>query len=101
MTGIVAIFAGELNVLHLLLFPNRLQRQRFIWVLTAPAVFFAFTGAYVIRGFRLLVMYNPHMRNRWGYYINKEGATVQAALVAFATVEVVSWSAIALGKPKV
>lgn len=98
MTGIVAILVGELNVLHLLLFPDQLQR--FVWVLTTPLVFFAFTGAYVIRGFRLLVMYNHHMRKRWGYYINKEGATVQAALVAFATVEVVSWSAIVLGGPE-
>lgn len=49
------------------------------------------TSAYVMRGVRLLVMYNPALRERYGPYI-KEVAMVKALLISFGAIEGVVWS---------
>ncbi|CAB1108737.1 unnamed protein product [Ectocarpus sp. CCAP 1310/34] len=59
-------------------------------IITVPLVLVAFVGAYIIRGIRLLVMYNPHMRHRWGRYFNKETFMVKVVIVLFVVLQLVS-----------
>jgi len=47
---------------------------------------------YSIRGLRLIVMYNPDMRKRWGRVLN-EPAMVKCVLLAYFAIEVIAWSA--------
>lgn len=52
-----------------------------------------YTGPYILRGFRLLIMYNPRMRKRWGAFV-KERA-LQRAMVACCVVnQVISWTCV-------
>lgn len=57
-----------------------------------PMLLTLYTGAYVMRGFRLLVMYNPHMRARWGRCV-KEAAIVRTLVASCVVLEIVVWSA--------
>lgn len=49
------------------------------------------TCAYVMRGVRLLVMYNPTLRKRYGPYIN-EIAMAKALVTSFVALEGIIWS---------
>lgn len=51
-----------------------------------------YTGPYVIRGFRLLVMYYPAMRVRFGTLV-KESLMVRITLVAVTVLETMMWCA--------
>ncbi|CAM9902391.1 unnamed protein product [Ectocarpus sp. 12 AP-2014] len=58
----------------------------------APMLLTTYTGVYGMRGFRLLVMYNPAMRVRFGKFV-KESWMVRTSLVSFAVLEIIIWSA--------
>lgn len=49
---------------------------------TTPMLLTLYTGAYVFRGVRLLVMYDPRMRKRWGRVI-KESFMMRTLLVSY------------------
>lgn len=57
-----------------------------------PILLTLYTGAYIMRGFRLLVMYNPHMRKRWGRFV-KEAAIMKTLVVSCVVLEVIVWVA--------
>ena len=61
-------------------------------LLLVPIMLTLFTGAYVMRGCRLLVMYNPHLRNRWGRY-SKEPFMMRALVASCVVLEGVVWIA--------
>lgn len=48
------------------------------------------TSAYVLRGIRLLVMYNPSLRKRYGPYL-REAPMVKAMLASYGVLEVIIW----------
>lgn len=58
------------------------------------------TVVYILRGHRLLVMYNPSSRHRWGPYI-KESSMLKTVVVCFAVVQAILWSlALKFGVPR-
>lgn len=57
-----------------------------------PMLLTLYTGAYIMRGFRLLVMYNPHLRKRWGRCV-KETVITRTLVAAWFVLEVLVWSA--------
>lgn len=58
------------------------------------------TVVYILRGYRLLVMYNPSSRHRWGPYI-KESFMLKTVVVCFAVVQAILWSlALKFGVPR-
>lgn len=54
-------------------------------------ILWGFTLPYGVRGLRLIVMYNPHMRERWGVILN-EPAIIKTLLALFFVTEAVAWS---------
>lgn len=61
-------------------------------VVVGPLVVLGFAGVYALRAARLLVMYNPHMRERWGKPL-KQHEVIKILVALFALVEIVAWSA--------
>eukprot|EP00903_Cladosiphon_okamuranus_P015053 g13926.t1 len=60
-------------------------------LLLAPLAMVFNTGAYYLRFFRLLVMYHPELRARWGRYLG-ESTMVRVLVASFVVVEVIVWS---------
>lgn len=52
-----------------------------------------YTGPYVLRGFRLLVMYNPSMRKRWAAFA-REHVLERAMVISCLVLQVVAWTAV-------
>lgn len=61
-------------------------------LLFLPMLLTLYTGAYIMRGLRLLVMYNPHLRKRWGWCV-KETASMRALVASWVVLEVIIWAA--------
>lgn len=61
-------------------------------ILLIPMMPTLYTGPYILRGFRLLVMYNPRMRKRWGTFA-REPVLVKAMVISCAILEVIGWTA--------
>lgn len=61
-------------------------------ILTLPAVLACFTCSYGLRALRLLIMYNPQLRKRWGTILG-ESAMVKFLVAIYIFLEVVAWSA--------
>jgi len=61
-------------------------------IVLVPLSTTAFTAVYGLRGLRLLIMYDRHMRQRWGG-VPDEGALVKVWLVCYLVIEVTAWSA--------
>ena len=59
-------------------------------VLLTPMMPTLYTGPYILRGFRLLVMYNPSMRKRWGAFA-REPVLLRAMVVSCVVLEVIGW----------
>ena len=59
-------------------------------VLLTPMMPTLYTGPYILRGFRLLVMYNPPMRKRWGAFA-REPVLLRAMVVSCVVLEVIGW----------
>lgn len=64
-----------------------------VWdMLTTPMLLTLYSGAYVFRGVRLLVMYNPNMRARWGR-VCKQSFMIKTLLISYGAVLVIACSA--------
>eukprot|EP00752_Nemacystus_decipiens_P011670 g10357.t1 len=61
-------------------------------VLLTPMMLTLYTGPYILRGFRLLVMYNPRMRKRWGAFV-REPLLVKAMVNSCVVLEAIVWTA--------
>ena len=61
-------------------------------VLYIPVVL-SFSSAYIMRGLRLLVMYNPDSRQRWGALL-RERNFLKIQLATFLAVEAAVWSCV-------
>ncbi|CAM9279854.1 unnamed protein product, partial [Ectocarpus fasciculatus] len=92
-SGFVGVVIGAFAVARLILIPDQLVVLFISAIILVPLMEFGFLGPYVIRGVRLLVMYNPSTREHWGRFFNNELAVVKILLVAFGVVEVIAWSA--------
>jgi len=53
----------------------------------------SFTSAYIMRGLRLLIMYNPDSRQRWGSLLRERNFVKFQVAVIFA-METVLWSCV-------
>lgn len=60
-------------------------------MLLAIPLMLCFTAAYVLRGLRLLVMYDPRSRQRWGSFL-RERKFFTVLLAFFLALEVIVWS---------
>lgn len=56
-----------------------------------PILLTLYTGAYVMRGFRLMIMYHPHLRKRWGRCL-KEAVISRNLVVSCVVLEIIVWS---------
>ncbi|CAN0412662.1 unnamed protein product, partial [Ectocarpus sp. 8 AP-2014] len=92
-SGLVGVTLGALAVTCLIVIPDHLLVLFISLIFCVPLMELGFLGPYVIRGTRLLVMYNPATRTHWGRFFNNELAVVKILLVAFGIVEVIAWSA--------
>lgn len=81
-------------MVRLIVIPDQLVVLFISAVILVPLMEFGFLGPYVIRGIRLVVMYNPSTRDHWGRFFTNELAAVKILLVAFGVVEVIAWSAV-------
>eukprot|EP00752_Nemacystus_decipiens_P011672 g10359.t1 len=61
-------------------------------LLLIPMMPTLYTGPYILRGFRLLVMYNPRMRKRWATFA-REPVLEKAMVISCVLLEVTSWTA--------
>eukprot|EP00752_Nemacystus_decipiens_P004835 g4399.t1 len=61
----------------------------------------AFTATYILRGVRLLIMFNPRSRQRWGSFL-RESKFLPIVLAIFLALQVVVWSFVpSYGIPRV
>ncbi|CAN0471908.1 unnamed protein product, partial [Ectocarpus sp. 12 AP-2014] len=95
-SGLVGVVLGAFAVARLIVIPDQLVVLSISLMIFVPLMELGFLGPYVIRGIRLLVMYNPATRTHWGRFFNNELAVVKILLVAFGIVEVIAWSAVLL-----
>lgn len=51
----------------------------------------AFTATYILRGVRLIIMFNPRLRQRWGSFL-RESKFIPVVLAIFLLLQVVVWS---------
>lgn len=51
----------------------------------------SFTAAYILRGVRLLILFNPRSRQRWGSFL-RESKYIPIVLAIFLVLQVVVWS---------
>ena len=63
-------------------------------IVDGPLTLLCFTGAYACRGLRLVVMYHPDMRARWGKHL-KQHTVVKGMALLFVIMEILLWSATA------
>lgn len=63
-------------------------------IVDGPLTLLCFTGAYACRGLRLVVMYHPDMRARWGKHL-KQHTVVKGMALLFVMMEILLWSATA------
>ncbi|CAM9482538.1 unnamed protein product [Ectocarpus sp. 12 AP-2014] len=95
-SGLVGVVLGAFAVARLIMIPDQVVVLSISLMIFVPLMELGFLGPYVIRGIRLLVMYNPATRTHWGRFFNNELAVVKILLVAFGIVEVIAWSAVLL-----
>lgn len=65
--------------------------QNAVLLVVTPASVTIFEGSYVMRSLRLLAMYDPVKRRRWGRFL-KEKNTLCALLLPTGVCEVAAWS---------
>ncbi|CAN0132889.1 unnamed protein product, partial [Ectocarpus sp. 6 AP-2014] len=90
---LVGEFVAVWAVSRTVLFPG-LRSLLVLQIVNIPLTAFCFVGAYIARGLRVLMMYTPSRRQRWGRHLKKEGATVKVLLAAYAIVQVAAWIAV-------
>ncbi|CAB1108679.1 unnamed protein product [Ectocarpus sp. CCAP 1310/34] len=95
-SGLVGVVLGAFAVARLIVIPDKLVVHSISLIIFVPLMELGFLGPYVMRGIRLLVMYNPATRTHWGRFFTSELAVVKILLVAFGIVEVIAWSAVLL-----
>lgn len=59
-------------------------------ILCVP-IMLSFTASYILRGVRLLIMFNPRRRQRWGSFL-RESFFVPIVLAIYVVLQVVVWS---------
>lgn len=95
MSGSVAAWVSSFAILRLAFFPDQLAPSiegGVAEVVHIPMVLWGFTVPYAVRGVRLIVLYNPHMRGRWGRILN-EPPTIRKLMALFLATEAIAWSA--------
>ncbi|CAM9691743.1 unnamed protein product [Pylaiella littoralis] len=95
LSGAVSTMVLAISLFRVMLSPAQaaqIVEGTVVEIITLPAVCACFTCAYGLRAFRLLIMYNPHMRKRWGTILG-ESAMVKLLLAIYIVMEVVAWSA--------
>lgn len=92
-SGLAGVLAASTTVSRTVVFPG-LQSLFILRILSIPLTVFCFVAVYILRGLRVIVMYNPSRRQRWGRYLKKEAATVKVLLAAYVIVEVAAWIAV-------
>ena len=60
-------------------------------LLLIPMMPTLYTGPYILRGLRLLVMYNPRLRKRWGAFA-REAGLLRSMVASCVVFEVVVWT---------
>lgn len=60
-------------------------------LVVVPLLLLGFTCTYAIRGLRLLMMYNPSMRDRWARLL-KQHSVIKSLVALFVLVEIIAWS---------
>lgn len=95
MSGSIAAWVSCFAVLRIAVFPGQLASSiegGVAEVIHVPMVLWGFTFPYAVRGVRLIVMYNPHMRGSWGRFLNEPPMIKKLVALFFAT-EAIAWSA--------
>lgn len=92
-SGLAGVLAGSTAVSRTVVFPG-LQSLFILRIISIPLTVFCFVAVYILRGLRVLVMYNPSRRQRWGRFLKKEAAMVKILLAAFVIAEVAAWIAV-------
>lgn len=91
LSGCVGTFIATVSVFRDILGIDT-KKEGVFELCLVPAMLTLYTGAYIMRGFRLLVMYNPHMRSRWGSF-SKELYMVRALVISCVVLEGIIWTA--------
>ncbi|CAM9445951.1 unnamed protein product [Ectocarpus fasciculatus] len=92
-SGLVGEFVAVWAVSRTVLFPGPYSLL-VLQIVNIPLTVLCFVGVYIVRGLRVLIMYTPSRRQRWGRYLMKEAAAVKTLLAAYAVVEVAAWVAV-------
>jgi len=95
LSGVAQTLGFSQLIVRVTLFPVEVQRAlkgQWHHIVLLPLVVTCPILVYSIRGLRLIVMYNPDMRKRWGWVLN-EPAMVKCVLLAYFAIEVIAWSA--------
>ncbi|CAN0081572.1 unnamed protein product [Ectocarpus sp. 12 AP-2014] len=90
VSGLAGVLAGSTAVSRTVMFPG-LQSLFILRIFSIPLTVLCFVVVYILRGLRVIVMYTPSRRQRWGRYLKKEAATVKVLLAAYVLVEVAAW----------
>ncbi|CAM9567058.1 unnamed protein product, partial [Ectocarpus sp. 12 AP-2014] len=92
-SGLAGVYIAGSALIHMAIFPGA-RSLSVLRIIIIPFAVFCFVGVYIVRGLRVVIMYAPSHRKRWGKYLKKESTTVKTMLAAFAAVEVIAWSAV-------
>lgn len=87
-SGIVAICNSCTNNYRMLVYG--VEELGVVELLIVPLQFALHTGPYLLRYFRLLVMYHPEMRGRWGSFLD-ESTMVKVLVAAYGVIELIIW----------
>lgn len=60
-------------------------------MLLCVPIMLSFTAAYILRGLRLLIMFNPRSRQRWGSFLSERNF-IPIVLAIFLVLQIVVWS---------
>lgn len=93
LSGCSAIFVSLVTVFRYMTSGEDDGTGQVDGLILVPMIPTLYTGPYILRGFRLLVMYNPPMRRRWGALV-KELGLVRAMVVCFVVLELINWTAV-------
>ncbi|CAN0335808.1 unnamed protein product, partial [Ectocarpus sp. 12 AP-2014] len=89
-SGVAGVLAGSTAVSRTVMFPG-LQSLFVLRIFSIPLTVLCFVVVYILRGLRVIVMYTPSRRQRWGRYLKREAATVKVLMAAYVIVEVAAW----------
>lgn len=94
LSGCAALFIALVTVCRYMLASDDAESTGEIdGILLIPMMPTLFTGPYILRGVRLLVLYNPPMRKRWGAFA-REPVLLRAMVISCVVLEVINWTAV-------